>query len=148
METLVYPDGLRGLYSLLDGFEVNGHQVRPQFIVPANYADYDLPTVVHLQRINATQGHEDRVEEVRLTVYAFNPLHSQDIAEAILSYICGDGISTPAVDESIPGASDGAAAFYFDEIRQRVGPSSMDWPTDQVFPVSMSVDLRARPMTV
>ena len=148
METIVYPDGLRGIHALLRDFEVNGHQIRPYFITPTNYADHDKPVVVHIQRINATEGHEDRVEEVRLTVYAFNPLHSQDLAEAILSYICGDGVTTPAVPESTPGAGDGAAAFYFDEIRQRVGPSSMDWPTDQVFPVSMSVDLRARPMTV
>ena len=147
METIVYPDGLRGINSLLRGFEFRDFQIRPQFIVPVNYSDDSLPIVVHLQRINATEGHEDRVEEVRLTVYAFNPLHSQDIAEAILSYICGDGVTTPAVPESVEGLADGAAAFYFDEIHQRVGPSSMDWPSDQVFPVSMSVDLRARPMT-
>ena len=146
METIVYPDGLRGINALLRGFEFRDFQVRPQFIVPPNYADHNLPIVVHIQRINATEGHEDRVEEVRLTVYAFNPLHSQDIAEAILAYICGDGVQTPAVPESTPGAGDGAAAFYFDEIRQRVGPSSLDWPTDQVFPVSTTVDCRARPM--
>lgn len=146
METLVYPDALRGINALLREFEFRHFRIRPQFIVPANYADFDRPVVVHLQRINATEGHEDRVEEIRYTVYAFNPLHSSDIAEAIMSYICGDGVTTPAFTESSPGAGDGAAAFYFDYIRQRVGPSALDWPTDQVFPVSATVDVRARPI--
>lgn len=137
METLVYPDALRGIVALLREFDV--YPVRPELIVPTDYYNHEGPTVVHVQQINSTEGTVDRVQEVRLTAYGHQPLQSQDIIEAILAYITGDGIYTPA----IPDLTD---AFYFDSIRQRLGPSMLDWPTDQVFPASATVDARARPM--
>lgn len=140
MDPAVYPDALRGLYVLLaDAGEAAGHLIRPELIVPVNYSDHNLPVVVHLQQINTSEGQVDRVEEIRITVYGFTPLQSKDICEAVLSYITGDGVSTPATPES--------AEYYFDHVRQRLGPSALDWPTDQVFPVSAQVDVRARPMS-
>lgn len=140
MEAAVFPDALRGLYALLaEVGEVADHVIRPELIVPADYSDHTAPVAVHLQRVNTAEGHIDRIEEIRLTVYGFTPLQSQDIGEAIISIITGDGVETPPSPDS--------AGFYFDSIRQRVGPASMDWPTDQVFPVSMSVDVRARPIS-
>lgn len=147
MDPDVYPDSLRGLWALLRDFDDGGLSVRPEFIVPANYTDHSLPAVVHLQRTNSTVGHDDRVDEVRFTVYGLNPLWSGDACAQILSYICGDGVVTPAVPESRPGAADGAAAFFFDSIEQRVGPSSLAWHSDEVFPVSATVDVRSRPIS-
>ncbi|GAB3192157.1 hypothetical protein [Nesterenkonia suensis] len=138
MQDEVFPCGVRGLFSLLSVGDVAGFPVRPQLIVPDDLSDVSKPVVVHIQRVNATVGAIDRVEEVRLTVYGFQPLQSQDIAEAIISYVTGDGVSSPPF-EDVP-------SFYFDSIRQRVGPSAMDWP-DQIFPVAMTLDIRARPIS-
>ena len=139
MEAAVFPDALRGIYALLaEAGEAAGHRIRPELIVPSDYSNVDAPVVVHVQRVNTTEGAVDRVEEIRFTVYGFTPLQSQDIGEAIISYITGDGIETPPSPDS--------AGFYFDHIRQRIGPASIDWPTNQVFPVSATVDARARPM--
>lgn len=146
METIVYPDAVRGIISLV-GEAAEEIGVRPQLIVTDDYADYNLDPIAHVQQVNSTVGDVDRVQEVRITVYGHQPLASQDAAEKILSYITGEGITTPAKPESSGGASDGAAAFYFDSIEQRVGPSMMEWPTDQVFPASVTLDVRARPMT-
>lgn len=140
MEAAVFPDGLRGIWALLaEAGEAAGHLIRPELIVPADYSETGAPVVVHLQRVNTTEGAVDRVEEIRFTVYGFTPLQSQDIGEAVISYITGDGVESPPSPDS--------AGFFFDYIRQRVGPSSLDWPTDQVFPVSATVDVRARPIT-
>lgn len=139
METIVYPDAVRGIVALLRDVEIAGYPVRPELLVPADYGDHTAPVVVHVQQVNAIEGSVDRVQEVRLTVYGHQPLASQDITEAVLSLITGDGVTTPATESS--------AEFYFDSIRQRVGPSMLAWPTDQVFPATASVDVRARPMS-
>lgn len=140
METLVYPDAVRGIIALLRGV-ADELDIRPELFVPTDYGDYAQSPVAHIQSINATEGDIDRVQEVRITVYGFQPLASQDAAEKILTLITGDGIVTPAIENLTD-------SFYFDSIEQRTGPSLLDWPTDQVFPVSAQVDCRARPINL
>lgn len=139
METLVYPDATRGVLALLDGVTILGRELRPVVIVPADAMQPGDDAIVHVERVNVTEGAIDRVEEVRLTVYGRTPLESQDIAEAIVSYICGTDIETPAIEGF-------AAEFYFDSIDQRVGPTVITYPSDTVFPASAVVAARARPM--
>jgi len=138
MENLIYPDGVRGVVSLLRGEEYAGLPLHPVVQVPEDVFNNTSRAVVHVQRMNVTEGDGERVEEVRLVVYGRSPLESQDIAEAILSMIVGHGVTTPASQTS--------AAFYFDSIRQRVGPSAINYPNDSVFPASAAVDLRSRPI--
>ena len=139
METLVYPDATRGVLALLDGVTILDYPLRAVAVVPANVFTPSDDVVTHVERVNVSEGVIDRVEEVRLTVYGRTPLESQDITEAIVSYLTGDGIETPAIE----GFAD---AFYFDSIRQRVGPSVITYPSDTVFPASAVVAARARPM--
>lgn len=144
----VFPDALRGVEALLDGVEVElpeGAQVNTYLLRPVLFmttdpfaASADGSVVVHVQRDAVTTGAYDRVEEVRFTVYGPHLLTSTDIAETVLALICGDGIESPETEHS--------AAFYFDRIEQRIGPTPLDYPNTSVFPVVTSVAVRARPM--
>lgn len=138
---LVFPDAVRGVEALLD-VEILGHTLHPVLHLPADVFEPtdDERVVVHVQRDAVDQGAVDRVEEVRYTVYGASLLDSTDLAEAILSFISGDGVQTPAVP-------DHAAAFYFDSIRHRIGPTPLDYPNNTVFPVVTVVACRARPMS-
>lgn len=139
METLVYPDATRGVIALLDGATVLDHVLRPVIVVPADVFEPGETTVVHVERGAVTEGGIDRIEEVHFTVYGRTPLESQDIAEAIVSHVTGEGLETPALEGFTAG-------FYFDSIRQRIGPTIITYPSDQVFPASAVVAARARPM--
>ena len=136
-EQLIYPDAVRGFCSLLDGADILGHTVAARVIVPVDYATSD-ETVVHLSRMTTNEGHLDRVEEVRMVVYGPSVFESTDIAEAILSIITGDAITTPESDYS--------AEFLFDWVRQRTGPATVDYPNDNIIPVAATFAACARPI--
>ena len=141
LEGTTFPDAVRGVEALLDGVDLMGFRLRPVLWLPddAFSPRTDGAVTVHVQREAITVGAVDRVEEVRLTVYGPDPLTSSDLAEAILAFICGRGIETPATEHS--------DSFYFDSIDQRVGPTPLDYPNTSVFPVVTVVAARARPMT-
>lgn len=136
-EALVYPDGVRGFCSLLDGADILGHTIAARVIVPVDYATSD-ETVVHFSRMSTNEGAVDRVEELRMVVYGPSVFESTDVAEAILSIITGDGIVTPASDYS--------DEFLFDWVRQRTGPAPVDYPLENVIPVAATFAACARPI--
>lgn len=144
----VFPDALRGVEALLTGVDVelppggtaNTYSLQPALFLTDDPFESiaDGSVTVHVQRDAVTTGEFDRVEEVRFTVYGPHLLTSTDIAEFVLSAICGDGVESPQTEYS--------ASFYFDRIEQRVGPTPLDYPNTSVFPVVTSVAVRARPM--
>lgn len=144
----VFPDALRGVEALLTGLVVelpeggqtNAYQLRPVLFMTDDpfAANSDGSVTVHVQRDAVTVGSYDRVEEVRFTVYGPHLLTSTDIAEYVLAVICGDGVESPETEYS--------AAFYFDRVEHRIGPTPLDYPNTSVFPVVTSVAVRARPM--
>lgn len=136
-EQLVYPDGVRGFCSLLEGADILGHSILPVVIVPVDYAERD-ETVVHISRMSTNEGPIDRTEELRMVVYGGSVLGSTDVAEAILSLITGDAIATPSSDSSAP--------FLFDWVRQRTGPAPIDYPSENVYPVAATFSACARPI--
>lgn len=136
-EVLVYPDAVRGFCALLDGADILGHKIAARVVVPLDYAD-SPETVVHFSQMSTNEGVLDRTAEVRMVVYGPSVFASTDIAEAILSIITGDAIRTPASDYS--------SEYLFDWVRQRTGPSTVDYPNANVIPVAATFAACARPI--
>lgn len=136
-ENLIYPDAVRGFCALFDGADILGYTIAARVIVPLDYATSD-ETVVHFSRMTTNEGAVDRTEEVRMVVYGASVFESTDVAEAILSIICGDAVVTPE--------SEFSAQFLFDWVRQRTGPAPVDYPSESIIPVAATFAACARPI--
>lgn len=138
IEGAIWPDPMRGLYVLLDGATILDRNIQPQFVLPADVYNQTETVYVHLVKHHVQTSSIDRVTEVRVTVYGRTPTESDDLAEAILVYACGEDIETPETRDAAP--------YYFDYIEHRDGPIPQSYPGDTVSPSVMTVAVGARPM--
>lgn len=137
-EITVWPDAQRGIHAMIEGVELMGFELVPSANPSREDFAGEQSVVVQLETADTREGDVDRVQEVRLTVFGPSTYQSKDIFEAVLSYISGTDIETPAM-HTWP-------SFYFDEIHRNQGPSSPAYPDDTLYPAMGTVLCRARPM--